>query len=73
MYTVLSEIINVFRNFEEKKKKTGTFSEGGGGGGGGKNFTIHVGFMYIAPSSDHLLLTVIPPFKVILRRFEVVF
>ena len=30
-------------------------------------------FMYIAPSSDHLLLTVIPPFKVILRRFEVVF
>ena len=29
-------------------------------------------FMYIAPSSDHSLLTLNLPFKVILRRFEVV-
>ena len=34
-------------------------------------FTI--GFMYIAPSSDYSLLTIKLPFKVILRRFEVVF
>ena len=30
-------------------------------------------FMYIAPSSDHSLLTPNLPFKVILREFEVVF
>ena len=30
-------------------------------------------FMYIAPSNDHLLLTHNLPFKVILRRFEIVF
>ena len=30
-------------------------------------------FMFIAPSSDHSLLTLNLPFKVILRRFEVVF
>ena len=30
-------------------------------------------FMYIAPSSDHALLNLNLPFKLILRRFEVVF
>ena len=30
-------------------------------------------FMYVAPSSDHSLLTLKLPFTIILRKFEVVF
>ena len=43
----------------------------GGGGGGWRE--IYYKFMYIAPSSDWSLLTLDLPFKVILRRFKVVF
>ena len=40
-------------------------------GGGGPEF--YHKFMYMASCSDHLLLSRNLPFKVILRRFEVVF
>ena len=40
-------------------------------GGGGQEFYHR--FMYIAPSSDSSLLTLNLLFKVILKRFEVVF
>ena len=42
------------------------------GGGGILQKLYHI-FMYIAPFSDHSLLTPNMPFKVILRKYEVVF
>ena len=56
---VLSETINILRNW--KKKYLGGPKE------------VYHRFKYIAPSSDLSLLTHNLAFKVILRRFEVVF
>ena len=60
LWIVLSETINILRNLQKQ-----TFL------GCPREF-CHM-FIYIAPSRGHSLLTPSLPFKVILRRFEVVF
>ena len=61
LWIVWSETINIMR----KLHKTNIF------GDAPENFTI--GLWYIAPSSGHELMNLDLPFKLILRRFEVVF
>ena len=59
---VLAEAINIFR----KLLKTNILRDAQG-------WTFYHRFMYIAPSSGHSLLNCNLPFKLILRRVEVVF
>ena len=65
LWTVLSETINILRNLH--KQKNFFFFLGGG------PWKCYHRFMYIAPSSDHSLLVINLPFKLILRRFEFCF
>ena len=60
MWIVLSETINMLRNLQ----KIHIF---------GVPREFYHSFIYIVPSSDHSLLTLNMPFKVMLKRFEVVF
>ena len=66
MWIVLSETIN---NFAKFAKKHNFFRDAGPQDYGD---LCHI-FMYIAPSNDRSLLTLALPFKVIQRRFGVVF
>ena len=63
LWIVLSKTINILRNLRGKKKKQNI---------GCPQECCHM-FMYKDPSSDGSLVTLNLPFKVILRRFDVVF